>query len=461
MRHVHFIGIGGYSMSGLAILMQQMGVEVSGSDMNRSSRTERLQRAGITLYYGHEASQIGDADVVVYTTDVPSDNPERVKAVHDGRLLWHRSELLSYILNQYQTILVGGTAGKTTTSTMIGRILAEAGLDPTVLIGGEVAYFSGNVRRGHGRLAVAEADESDGSFLRYRPWIAVATNVEPEHLEHYAGSFDRLKAAFFQFLNQVPLGGLAVLGQDSAELSAMRDGLIKDGVAVKTYGLDAAADVQARAIVRTVDGTQFVVWADGGVVAEVILPIPGLHNVQNALAAMTACHHAGVSFEESARILGRFENAARRFQRIFDDGRILVVDDYAHHPIKVMAALAAARQVTRGRVVALFQPQRYVRTQNLWEGFVHAFKDADEVYLTEIYSPPGEDPIAGISGLRLADEVRQVHPGPVHFVADMRCLPEMLLRGLGSGDTVITMGAGNVYQVAYALRDALNAAKSG
>jgi len=461
MRHVHFIGIGGYSMSGLAILLYQQGVDVSGSDMNRSSRTERLQRMGMTVYYGHAAENIGDADVVVYTTDVPLANPERDAAIRMQRKLWHRSELLAYILSRYQTILVGGTAGKTTTTTMIGRILTEAGLDPTVLIGGEVPYFSGNMRLGHGALAVAEADESDGSFLRYRAWIAVATNVEAEHLEHYENRFERLREAFYQFLQQVPEDGLAIVGADAPELSAMRAPLASQRVPLTASGFGADAEVQARHVVPEPSGTRFDVWYRDQRVAEVFLPVPGLHNVQNALAAMTASYHAGVDWQESAQILGRFENAARRFQRIFEDGRVLVVDDYAHHPLKIMAALGAARQVTRGRVVALFQPQRYVRTQNLWDGFVHAFALADEIYLTEIYSPVGEEAITGISGERLADEIRQVHPGPVHFVSDMRRLPEMILSGLGSGDTVITMGAGNVYQVAYALGDALKAAKSG
>ena len=461
MRHAHFIGIGGYSMSGLAMLLHQLGVNVSGSDMNRSSRTERLQRAGITVYYGHDREQIGDADTIIYTTDVPSDNPERLEAIARGRALWHRSELLADILSGYQTVLIGGTAGKTTTTTMIGRILTEAGLDPTVLIGGEVPYFSGNVRLGHGRLAVAEADESDGSFLRYRAWVSVATNVEPEHLEHYDGSFPRLTGAFFQFLKQVPDDGLAIVGQDDPELEKMRTDLNAAQVPNLGFGLGSSADVRAKNVVPDVSGTSFELWVRGVKVTDVWLPVPGVHNVQNALAAMTACHHVGVNWQESSRILGRFENAARRFQRVFDDGRVLVVDDYAHHPTKIMAALAGARQVTRGRVVALFQPQRYVRTKNLWNGFVHAFSDADEVYLTEIYSPPGEAAIPGISGERLAEQIQRVHPGPVHFVADMRRLPEMILSGVGSGDTVITMGAGNVYQVAYALRDALNAAKSG
>jgi len=461
MRHVHFIGIGGYSMSGLAILLHQQGIEVSGSDMNRSSRTERLQRAGITVYYGHDKSHIGDADVVVYTTDVPQDNAERTQALQLNRTLWHRSELLAHILQPYRTILVGGTAGKTTTTTMIGQVLVEVGLDPTVLVGGEVPYFSGNVRLGRGSVAVAEADESDGSFLRYRAWVSLATNLEPEHLEHYQGRFDHLVDAFSEFLRRVPDDGLAILGTDSKALASLSPSLTAESVPLMTCGFDPSAGVQAKNIAVEVSGTRFEVWTNGTQVANVWLPVPGLHNVQNALAAMTACHHAGVDWKDAAAVLARFENAARRFQRVFEDSRVLVVDDYAHHPAKIMAALGAARQVTRGRVVALFQPQRYVRTKNLWEAFVQAFTLADEVYLTEIYSPAGEEPIAGVSGERLAEEIRQVHPGPVHFVADMRRLPEMILSGLGVGDTVITMGAGNVYQVAYALRDALKAAKSG
>ncbi len=461
VRHVHFIGIGGYSMSGLGLLLHQQGIRVTGSDMNRSSRTDRLERAGVVVYQGHREANVGDADVVVYTTDVPTDNAERRWAETHGRQLWHRSDLLAYVLSGYRTLLVAGTHGKTTTSTMMGRILVEAGLDPTVLVGGEVEFFGGNVRQGEGQVAVAEADESDGTFLRYPVWVAVATNVEPEHLEHYHGSFEQLKDAFFQFLRRVPADGLAVLSAESPELQALRGNLIAAGIPLVTYGTGESAEVRAVRIVPWGPGTRFQVETGGETVAEVTLPIPGLHNLRNALAAMVACHHAGVPWAISASILGRFENAARRFQRIFDDRRILVVDDYAHHPSEIMATLQAARQVTEHRVLAVFQPQRYIRTRNLWDEFLHAFQSSDEVFLTEIYAPPGDTPLAGVSGEGLAQAMRSVHPGPIHFVADFRRLPAMLFARVRPGDCVITMGAGNIYQVAYALSNLLAAEQSG
>ncbi len=461
VRHVHFIGIGGYSMSGLGLLLHQQGIRVTGSDMNRSSRTERLERAGVVVYQGHREANVGDADVVVYNTDVPADNAERRWAETHGRQLWHRSDLLAHVLSGYRALLVAGTHGKTTTSTMMGRILVEAGLDPTVLVGGEVEFFGGNVRRGEGGIAVAEADESDGTFLRYPVWVAVVTNVEPEHLEHYDGSFEQLTETFYQFLRRVPTDGLAVVSAESRELGAIGEKLAAAGIPLKTYGTDESADVRADHIVSWEQGTRFQVETGGEIVAEVNLPIPGLHNLHNALAAMVACHHAGVSWELSASILGGFENAARRFQRIFDDRRILVVDDYAHHPSEIMATLQAARQVTKRRVLAVFQPQRYVRTQNLWEGFIHAFQASDEVFLTEIYAPPGDTPLAGVSGEGLARAIRRVHPGPVHFVSDFRRLAPMLAARIKPGDCVITMGAGNIYRAAYALRDLLATEQSG
>lgn len=460
MRHVHFIGIGGYSMSGLALLLHQQGIRVTGSDMNRSSRTERLEGMGITVFYGHTGDHLGNADVVVYTTDVPRDNPERARAEAEGRTLKHRSELLAELLGGYRSLLVAGTHGKTTTSTMIGRILTDTGRDPTVLVGGEVRAFGGNVRRGAGPLAVAEADESDGSFLRYRPWVAVATNVEPEHLEHYHGSLANLEAAFERFLAAVPSDGLAVLGYDSPALRAIGQRLGGRGVPICTYGLNPTAEVTARDVVLGSEGSRFTVQVDGRDAASVALPIPGRHNVVNALGAMAAARHAGIAWEAAAAVLARFENAARRFERVFDDGRVLVVDDYAHHPSEIQATLMAARQVTPGRVLAVFQPQRYTRTQQLWDRFVTAFDTADQVYLTEIYGPPGEHPIEGVSGERLAAAVRAAKGGSVHFVQEACRIPEILASVVRSGDTVITMGAGNIYRVAYALRDRFLAARS-
>mgnify|MGYP001770675970 CR=1 FL=1 len=443
MAHVHFIGVGGYSMSGLALWMHQKGHRVTGSDMNPSSRTERLERAGIPVYYGHAASHVAGAERVVYNTDVRPDNPERAWAEAQGIPLVHRSEVLAEILDQYRTITVSGTHGKTTTTTMIGHLLADAGLDPTVFVGGEVGEFDGNLRVGHSVWAVAEADESDGTFLRYHPDIAVATNIEPEHLDHFENRFDRLVEAFRTYLSRVPDHGLAVIGVDNPILARLAADLSRPAV---TYGLGDTADLRAIRVEPRVGETRAeVVWG-GRSVGQLRLVVPGVHNVVNSLAALAVGHHLGIPWDTGLASLEHFHNAARRFQ-ILAETPFLVVDDYAHHPTEIRATLKAARQVTRGRVVALFQPQRYVRTQNLWDAFVEAFQDADILILTEIYAPPGESPIAGITGEKLADAIRS-RQHPVYFVSDMWEAVPMVKSLLTPGDTFITMGAGPVYQVA-------------
>lgn len=451
MRHVHFIGIGGYSMSGLAWVLHQRGVVVTGSDLNPSSRTERLVREGIAVFFTHDPANLGDADTVVYNTDVREDNPERQEAVRRGLALLHRSQLLAALLKPYRTVTVSGTHGKTTTTTMIGMILAETGYDPLILIGGESAYLDGNVRLGRGNWAVAEADESDGSFLRYTPEVAVATNVEAEHLEHYQQRFDRVVEAFQRYLAAVPSHGLAVYCADDPVLGKLASGLPGPRCG---YGLAPGAQVRGVDVALDGGGTRFTVEAEGRPAAQVHLKVPGLHNVLNALAAIAVAHHLGVGWQEAADVLARFENVKRRFQRLYQ-GEVLVVDDYAHHPTEIRATIRAARQVTAGKVLAIFQPQRYTRTQNLWTEFIHAFDDADEVFLTEIYAPAGERAIPGVSGERLAEAVRSVHPGPVHFVPDMMELVPAVMARLRPKDTVLTMGAGNIFRVAEALSDGL------
>ncbi|MCY0881525.1 MAG: UDP-N-acetylmuramate--L-alanine ligase, partial [Firmicutes bacterium] len=388
MKRVHFIGAGGYSMSGLALLMKQQGYEVTGSDVNATSRTERLRQAGITVYTEHVPENVHGADWVIYNTDVSEQNPERQEASRDPHIrLMHRSELLAEILTHFQAIAVSGTHGKTTTTSMIGHILMRTGWDPTVLVGGEVPGFSGNLRIGRSAWAVAEADESDGTFLRYHPFIAVATNVEPEHLDHFHNSFDEVVRAFEQFIGTVPKDGLAILGIDNPVLKSLA---ARTSAPLLTFGWDDTAQLWPAQLVQKAGSTTFTAVFCGKEAACVHLPLPGRHNVLNALAALAACHHAGVSWEKAAAGLADFQNAARRFQTIASVRGIRIVDDYAHHPSEIRATLAASRQITSGRTLAVFQPQRYVRTQSLWKEFAQAFTAADEIFLTEIYSPPGE-----------------------------------------------------------------------
>jgi UDP-N-acetylmuramate--alanine ligase len=452
MKRVHFIGIGGYSMSGLALWLNDLGYSVSGSDMTPSSRTDRLIQAGIRVAFCHNADNVRGADEVIYSTDVRPDNVERQAAQAQGIPVRHRSDLLAEILNTRRAICVSGTHGKTTTTTMIGTALTRAGLDPSVLVGGEVELFGGNVRVGHSPWIVAEADESDGTFLRYHPEVAVATNVEPEHLEHFHDSFEVLVQAFATYLGSVPAHGAAIIGVDDPVLAAMRGSLT---VPRLTYGLCAEAEVRGVVQSQSQQGTWLTVSHGGVTLGDIELAVPGLHNVKNALAAIAVARHLSVDLKEVFAALAGFRNANRRFQ-VLVPGPVLVVDDYAHHPTEIRATLEACRQVTQGgRVIALFQPQRYVRTQHLWHEFVRSFDAADVVVMTEIYSPPGEIPIAGISGQRLADAIAQERPGSVYYVPDMFSAIDLVLPMLRPGDTFLTMGAGPVYKVGERLSQLL------
>ncbi len=443
MKRVHFIGIGGYSMSGLALWLHHQGYRVTGSDMNPSSRTERLIQAGIPVAFGHAAEHVVGADEVIYSTDVREDNVERQAAVESGIALRHRSDLLAEILSTKRAITVSGTHGKTTTTTMIGTVLTSAGFDPSVLVGGEVDLFGGNIRVGQSHWVVAEADESDGTFLRYRPEMAVATNVEAEHLEHFNGSFEVLKAAFAQYLETVPRDGAAVIGVDDPVLMDMSESLMVPRI---TYGLSPKAQIRGDVEHQNREGTQFRVFYKSRAMGAIRLKLPGLHNVKNALAAVAVAQHLGADLSMVFEALSAFRNANRRFQ-ILVPGPILVVDDYAHHPTEIRATLDACRQVTPERVVVLFQPQRYVRTFRLWDEFVQAFDAADILVMTEIYSPPGEAPIAGVSGKALADAIRQRWSRPVYYVPDMFEAIDLVMPILAPGDTFLTMGAGPVHKV--------------
>lgn len=443
MKRVHFIGVGGYMMSGLALWLHDRGDAVTGSDMNPSSRTDRLLAQGIPVYFGHDAHYVDGVDEVIYHSDVREDNIERQRAQEQGILLRHRSDLLAEVLSDRRVITISGTHGKTTTTTMIGVTLARAGLDPSVLVGGEVDLFGGNVRVGRSPWMVAEADESDGTFLRYDPEIAVATNVEPEHLEYFGDSFETLKAAFVRYLSAVPPQGAAIVGVDDPVLADMAPRLT---VPVVTYGLAPQAAIRGEIQAQSRFGTSFRAWNGTRPLGRVELKVPGVHNVKNALAALAVAQHLGADLDAVVEALSEFANARRRFQ-VLRAGPIAVVDDYAHHPTEIRATLEACRQVTTGRVIALFQPQRYVRTMRLWPEFLDAFDAADIVVLTEIYSPPGEMPIVGITGERLAEEIRARHRGPVYYVPQMFDAVDLVRPLMTPGDTFLTMGAGPVYQV--------------
>ena len=447
----HFVGIGGYGMSGLARILAEAGFRVSGSDVRPSSRTQQLAELGVAVYIGHQPVHVEGADIVVRSTDVPDDNPELAEARRRGLEVWHRSEVLARLLNPNRGIAVTGTHGKTTTASMVAGVLLDAGLDPTVSVGGEVDRWQGTGRLGTGEWVVAEACESDGSFLRYRPQIAVVTNLEPEHLDRYDGSFSALRDAFTRFLAGVKDEGVAVLCADDEQLRQIRTAVRAD---VITYGLAGPADLVAADPVHRGRGWSFDVVHGGRRLGRINLGVPGLHNVANALAATAVALAAGVPFDVIAGSLEAFRGAHRRFE-IVANGSVMVVDDYAHHPTEIRATLRTAREQARGRVIAVFQPQRYSRTRYLWHEFAGAFDQADEVVLTEIYAPPGERPIPGVSGRALADEVRRRSGASVHFVPSRQQVADVVLSLVRDGDVVVTMGAGDIWQAAYELAERL------
>jgi UDP-N-acetylmuramate--alanine ligase len=399
-QRIHFIGIGGYGMSGLALVFSAAGAVVSGSDVKESSRTKRLQEAGITVRIGHDPAHVQGADLVVRSTDVRDDNQELVAARQAGIPVWHRSELLAALINERPSLAVSGVHGKTTTTAMLALILAAAGLDPTVLVGGELPEWNGTARIGAGLYLVAEADESDGSFLRYHPQVAIVTNIEPEHLEYYAGDYQRLVAAFARFIRQVRPGGQAVLGGDDPQVRRIA---AQAAVPVTFCGFQPGNHCR---ILPGADKQRFVVLRGETELAELALLVPGRHNAQNALLALTAAHLCGVPFQAGAEALASFRGVKRRFE-VLHAGPVRVVDDYAHHPTEIRATLQAAREGATGRVIAVFQPHRYTRTKALLHEFAAAFADADQVVLAPIYAPPGEPQIPGISSQRLAELIRE------------------------------------------------------
>lgn len=442
LRRVHFIGIGGYGMSALAHILLQSGYDVRGSDIKSSKLTEHLRKAGAAVYIGHRAEQLQDTELVVYSTAIPPDNPELAAARESGIPLWHRSELLAAILNEGYGIAIAGTHGKTTTTAMVSLIMERGGLDPTAIIGGEVSFFQGNARLGKSRYIVAEACESDHSFLRYRPYVAMVTNIEAEHLEHYNGSFAKLVETYRDFINNVRDSGMAIVCGDDPVL---KDLLPQFRPRLLSYGLSDGLDIRGEAIELKNLGSRFQVYYKEKQIGEIELNVPGIHNVLNALGAIAVSLLLDLDFSVIKEALFSFDGAKRRFEIIGEKEGILVVDDYAHHPTEIKAALAAARQSGR-RVICAFQPHRYTRTNFLWNEFVGAFEGADILFLDHIYSA-GEKPIPEINSHRLAREIRERGHAEVHVMGDQEEMVSFLERIARKGDMVLTMGAGDIWQV--------------
>ncbi|HEY0628523.1 MAG TPA: UDP-N-acetylmuramate--L-alanine ligase [Sphingomicrobium sp.] len=458
---IHFVGIGGIGMSGIAEVMHHLGYKVQGSDNAESYVTEGLRKRGIPVMIGQSADNLGDAAVVVCSTAIRDDNPE-IQAAAERRLpRVRRAEMLAELMRMQMTIAVAGTHGKTTTTSMIAAMLDAGGIDPTVINGGIINAYGSNARLGKSDWMVIEADESDGSFLRLDGTIAVVTNIDPEHLEHY-GDFDAIKDAFVEFVENVPFYGLAVMCVDHPEvqgvLSRIRDRRIV------TYGTSALADLRADNIVPENGGSRFDVSIREGdgerrVIQGVFVPMPGRHNVLNALAAIAVGQEFGFSDEVLQGGFKNFSGVKRRFSKVGEIGGATIIDDYAHHPVEIRSVLAAAREAAQERVIAVVQPHRYTRLRDLMDDFQNAFNDADVVFVAPVYAA-GEEPIEGVSAEALAEGLRARGHRMVKTVDG----PDDLCRSLrdlaAEGDIVICMGAGDITKWAAGLADGIGKARA-
>ncbi|HMK77891.1 MAG TPA: UDP-N-acetylmuramate--L-alanine ligase [Thermodesulfobacteriota bacterium] len=446
IQHIHFVGIGGIGMSGIAEVLLNLGYHISGSDIKETEVTRRLRSLGCEISYGHRRENLKEADVVVISSAIRPQNPE-VKAAEERLIpVIPRAEMLAELMRMKIGIAIAGTHGKTTTTSLISTVLAAGGLDPTVVIGGRLNSIGSNARLGQGEFLVAEADESDGSFLKLMPTIAVVTNIDPDHLDYYKG-IDEIKETFLCFLNKIPFFGLAVLCLDHPNIQSLLPRLKKR---FTTYGLTPQADFQAKEIIFEGLSSSFDVIRQRQEIGRLSLQMPGLHNVYNALAALATAFELDIPFRVVQETLRDFSGIQRRFQIKGEKKGVLVVDDYGHHPVEIMATLKAARTGWGKRIIAVFQPHRYTRTQALFKEFLTAFYDADVLILTEIY-PAGEDRIEGVESKTLFEGLREYGHKDVTYLADKREIVEHLLRIISPGDLVITLGAGDIWQVSEEL----------
>jgi len=458
---IHFVGIGGIGMSGIAEVMHQLGYKVQGSDVADGYVVEKLRKAGIPVSIGHSADNLGEAAVVVCSTAIKDSNPEVAAAAERRLPRVRRAEMLAELMRMQKTVAVAGTHGKTTTTSMVAALLDSGKLDPTVINGGIINRYGSNARLGKSDWWVIEADESDGSFLRLDGTIAVVTNIDPEHLEHY-GSFDRVKDAFVEFIENVPFYGLAVLCVDHPEVQTVI-GRIRDRRIV-TYGFSALADVRADNVTPVPGGTRFdalILDRDGErrVIEGVQIAIPGRHNVQNALAAIAVALELGISDDAIIAGFEKFEGVKRRFTKVGEVDGATVIDDYAHHPTEIRAVLSAAREGATGRVIAVMQPHRYTRLQGLMEEFQNAFNDADVVFVAPVYAA-GEEPIDGVDANALVEGLRAHGHRMVRAVDSLDDLCRELRDLAAEGDMIICMGAGDITKWAAALADGVCEARA-
>ncbi|MDQ0417274.1 UDP-N-acetylmuramate--alanine ligase [Croceifilum oryzae] len=435
-------------MSAIARVLLDMGFPVSGSDVAANSLVERLIERGAEVTMGHQAENVNGAELIVYSTSIAQDNAEIEEARRQGIEVIHRAQMLARLLNDQTGVAVAGAHGKTTTSSLIAQTLEICGQDPTYIIGGEVVGLKSNAKAGESKFVVAEADESDGSFLEYFPHIAVVTNIEPDHLEHYQGDFENLKQAYREFLSQVRPEGAAILCWDDEHVRSMAERVKGKYI---TYGIDHPdAEYRAVNIREKFCAITFTVVHQGHELGDVTIRVPGRHNIANALAVMITSLELGVAFEQAAAALSECQGAKRRFQMIDEVNDVLVVDDYAHHPTEIITTLKGAKASGK-KIVCVFQPQRYSRTYHLMQEFSEAFGEADEVIIHTLYAPVGEKPIPGVSAERLAKLIVENSNPNTRFMASIDEIIAYLAESVQPETLVITMGAGDIWRVSHGL----------
>ena len=443
IKKIHFVGIGGIGMSGIAEILIDQGFTVTGSDRAASDNTERLTALGAHIYIGHTETNLdADVDALVYSSAIPPENPEIVAARQRKIPVIRRAEMLAEVMRLKYGIGIAGTHGKTTTTSMVSLVLMEGGVDPTVIVGGRLHGLAGsNARLGKGEFIVVEADEFDRSFLSITPTIAVLTTLETDHLDCYRDLED-IKSAFIQFAGKVPFYGFVVLCLDEP---ALQDIMPKIKKKIITYGLNGQADLQAVELVHKHNTTRFIVLRNGSELGEVMLQIPGRHNVQNALAAIAVGLELNVPFANVKAGIEKFTGVFRRWEVKAEVGSITVVDDYAHHPTEIKATLAGVKAGWRRRVICVFQPHLYSRTRDFYDEFGRSFFNADVLVVTDVY-PAREEPIQGVSGELIVNAAKEFGHKRVEYVADKTRVPEFLMQTKQPGDIIITMGAGDIWR---------------
>ncbi|RUM08250.1 UDP-N-acetylmuramate--L-alanine ligase [Rhizobium chutanense] len=450
---VHFIGIGGIGMSGIAEVLHNLGHKVQGSDQADSANVQRLRDKGIEVFVGHRAENLGDAEVVVVSTAIKKSNPELIAAREKLLPVVRRAEMLAELMRFRNAIAIGGTHGKTTTTSLVATLLEAGGLDPTVINGGIINAYGTNARMGEGEWMVVEADESDGTFLKLPADVAVITNIDPEHLDHY-GNFDAVRAAFRQFVENVPFYGFGVMCLDHPEVQSLV-GRIEDRKII-TYGENPQADVRFTNV--RIDGTRSIFDVAirrrrTGQLIELkglVMPMPGRHNISNATAAIAVANRLGISNADIAKGLASFGGVKRRFTLTGEWNGVQIFDDYGHHPVEIKAVLKAAREACKGRIIAVHQPHRYSRLASLFEEFAACFNDADSIFLAPVYAA-GEDPIEGIDSVSLVSRIKSGGHRDARFLTSAELLPQMVAEVAKPGDFVVLLGAGSITSWAAAL----------